>query len=193
MTEIIPVDLRYDSKALYNYFKQLSTQMLEDSSLTYKDEIKGFTGNSISELKKWLKTKGIHASPRKDIIAYPDKEYSCIAEVIDQLGDMQIGVVNFFMQLAGEDVPLHGDYPYRKNCLLMLPIFYKEFQPTDAVTYYKNGGEYNITTPVIMDVMKQHGVKNITAARLMLHIELPEKSIHKLRKDNEEHTSSIWR
>ena len=189
MTEIIPVDLRYDSKALYNYFKQLSTQMLEDSSLTYKDEIKGFTGNSIRELKKWLKTKGIQASPRKDIIAYPDKEYSCIAEVIDQLGDMQIGVVNFFMQLAGEDVPLHGDYPYRKNCLLMLPIFYKEFQPTDAVTYYKNGGEYNITTPVIMDVMKQHGVKNITAARLMLHIELPEKSIHKLRKDNEEHTS----
>ena len=184
MTEIIPVNIKYDSKALYNYFKKLSTEMLEDTKVTYKNEIKGFKGNSIRELKQWLKIKGIpYSSPRKDIVAYPDKKFGCITNIIDQLEDMQIGVVSFFMQLAGEDVPLHGDYPYRKNCLLMLPIFYNEFQPTNAITYYKNGGEYNITTPVIMDVMKQHGVKNITANRLMLHIELPQKPINKLKEE----------
>jgi hypothetical protein len=183
MAEVFEVDIKYDSKELYYYFKQLNTIFLEDAKVTYKNELDCFKGNTIRDLKKHLtETTGDVSEERKDLIAYPDINNKSISIILDQLKKFKTGEITFFKQNAGEDVPPHGDYPYRKNCLLMLPIYYKEFKPTSAITYYKNGGTYNIKKPVIMDVMKIHGVKNITDDRLMLHIELPEFTIDLMRE-----------
>ena len=187
-SEILLVDIKYCTAALYRYFKKLSLEMLEDTPATYIDEFKRkyeyFEGDSIRDLKKHLQSKGIQSQARTDIIAYPDVMHETIMPIIAQLSELGLkpGLITFFMQRAGEDVPVHGDYPYRKNCLLMLPLFYNEFEPTDAVTYYQDGGSYSITQPVIMNVMKRHGVKNINKDRLMLHIELPDLTFEQMEK-----------
>lgn len=185
--EVLPVDIKYDPAELYHYFKEsLSLQPLEDIPLTYLDQYKEedeeFNGVSIRDLKSHLKEKGIVSQPRTDLISHPDHTHKSIAPIIEQISKLNLstGLIAFFMQYAKCDVPVHIDFPYRKNCLLMLPIFYKEFQPTEAITYYENGGSYKITSPVIMNVMKRHGVKNISKDRLMLHIELPDVSFEKL-------------
>lgn len=162
--------------------------MLEDTPATYVDEFKRdygyFEGDSIGDLKKHLQSKGVQSQARTDIIAYPDVMHESIIPIIAQLSGLGLkpGLITFFMQRAGEDVPVHGDYPYRKNCLLMLPLFYNEFETTEALTYYPDGGSYNITQPVIMNVMKRHGVKNINKDRLMLHIELPDLNFEQMEK-----------
>ena len=187
-SEILLIDITYCTAALYRYFKKLSLEMLEDTPATYVDEFKRdygyFEGDSIRDLKKHLQSKGVQSQARTDIIAYPDVMHESIIPIIAQLSGLGLkpGLVTFFMQRAGEDVPVHGDYPYRKNCLLMLPLFYNEFETTEALTYYPDGGSYNITQPVIMNVMKRHGVKNINKDRLMLHIELPDLNFEQMEK-----------
>lgn len=186
--EILHVDIVYNTAALYRYFITLQRELLEDTPATYIEEFKRkyeyFEGNSIRDLKTFLDSKGIKSQPRTDVIAYPDPLHPTIMPIVAQLQEAELepGLITFFKQNAGEDVPLHGDYPYRKNCLLMLPIFYNEYEPTEAVTYYQDGGSYSITTPVIMNVMKRHGVKNINRDRLMLHIELPDLTFEELRE-----------
>lgn len=187
-SEILLIDITYCTAALYRYFKKLSLEMLEDTPATYVDEFKRdygyFEGDSIRDLKKHLQSKGVQSQARTDIIAYPDVMHESIIPIIAQLSGLGLkpGLITFFMQRAGEDVPVHGDYPYRKNCLLMLPLFYNEFETTEALTYYPDGGSYNITQPVIMNVMKRHGVKNINKDRLMLHIELPDLTFEQMEK-----------
>jgi len=187
-SEILLIDITYCTAALYRYFKKLSLEMLEDTPATYVDEFKRdygyFEGDSIGDLKKHLQSKGVQSQARTDIIAYPDVMHESIIPIIAQLSGLGLkpGLITFFMQRAGEDVPVHGDYPYRKNCLLMLPLFYNEFETTEALTYYPDGGSYNITQPVIMNVMKRHGVKNINKDRLMLHIELPDLNFEQMEK-----------
>lgn len=182
--EILYINLEYKSKDLYESFVNLPLTLLENLPAQYinKDYNDDFDGKTISDLKKFLNTKGIETTPRTDLVAQPNTNDVTIKNIIDQLNelDLNTGLITFFEQKAGNDVPLHGDYPYRKNCLLMIPIFYNDYKPTSAVTYYKDGGSYNITRPVIMDVMKPHGVKGITSNRLMLHIELPDLPFEEL-------------
>ena len=52
---LVPLEVSYDQVKLYNYFKQLSTSMLEDSPVTYREMFPDFPGETISELKQWLK------------------------------------------------------------------------------------------------------------------------------------------
>ena len=172
--------------AACNYFITLQRELLEDTPATYIEEFKRkyeyFEGNSIRDLKTFLDSKGIKSQPRTDVIAYPDPLDPTIMPIVAQLQEAKLepGLITFFKQNAGEDVPLHGDYPYRKNCLLMLPIFYNEYEPTEAVTYYQDGGSYSITTPVIMNVMKRYELKHYRD-RLMLHIERPDLTFEELR------------
>lgn len=176
--EIFYINLEYKSKDLYNSFINLPLDFLENLPAQYvnKENYSDFDGKSISQLKQYLKVKGIETTSRTDFVATPNTDDVAIKNIVKQLNELglNVGLVTFFEQKAGNDVPLHGDYPYRKNCLLMIPIFYNEYKPTSAITYYQDGGSYNITRPVIMDVMKPHGVKGITRNRLMLHIELPD-------------------
>ena len=181
--EIFYINLQYNSKNLYESFINLPLILLENLPAQYinKDN-NDFEGNTISDLKKYLNTKGVETIPRTDLVAQPSTDDLAIKNILDQLNELNLkpGLITFFEQKAGNDVPLHGDYPYRKNCLLMIPIFYKEYKPTSAITYYKDGGSYNITRPVIMDVIKPHGVKGINSNRLMLHIELPDLPFEEL-------------
>ena len=176
---LVPVSIAYDQVKLYNYFKQLSTSMLEDSPVTYREMFPDFPGETISELKQWLRENGKNSHKRTDIIAYPDVDHESIRPVMDQIREKnwKTGIVAFFMQKKGEDVAPHSDYPYRKGSLLMLPIIHEEFQPTNAVTYYTEGESYRVSEPVVMDVMAKHGVKNVDGDRLMLHVELPELTL----------------
>lgn len=186
--EILHINLEYKSKDLYNIFNDLSLEMLENIPLKYldeaKDENKGFSGKTIADLKLFLNNKGIKTFSRTDLVGYPDINNPAIKNITDQLKELDIepGLITFFKQEAGKDVPLHKDFPYRKNCLLMIPIFYNEYVQSDAITYYKEGGSYNITQPVIMNIMKPHGVKGITKDRLMLHVELPDLTFNELQK-----------
>lgn len=183
--EILYINLQYKSKDLYERFINLPLIPLENLPAQYVNKDKyDFDGNTISDLKKYLNTKGIETIPRTDFVAIPDVSDPVIKNILDQLNELDLkpGLITFFEQKAGKDVPLHGDFPYRKNCLLMVPIFYNEYKPTPAITYYKDGGSYNVTRPVIMNVMKPHGVKGITNNRLMLHIELPDLPFEQLEE-----------
>jgi len=181
--EIFYINLEYKSQDLYESFINLPLRLLENLPAQYinKDD-NDFEGETISDLKRYLNTNGVKTIPRTDLVAQPNTDDLAIKNILDQVNelDLNTGLITFFEQKAGNDVPLHGDYPYRKNCLLMIPIFYNDYKPTSAITYYKDGGIYNITRPVIMDVMKPHGVKGITSNRLMLHIELPDLPFEEL-------------
>lgn len=184
--EILYINLEYKSKELYESFNNLPIKLLEDIPAKYINEFKKntkeFRGETIADLKLFLNSQGIETTPRTDLVAEPEINDPVIKSITSQLVSLDIkpGLITFFKQTAGNDVSLHKDFPYRKNCLLMIPIFYNEYKPSSAITYYKNGGSYNITQPVIMNIMKSHGVRNITNERLMLHIELPDLPFDKL-------------
>lgn len=180
--EIFYINLEYNSKDLYECFIDLPIGFLENLPAQYIS-----TSNNVKTIRQFktaLQSKGIETTFRTDLVATPDANYPAIKNILDQLQeiDLKPGLITFFEQKAGNDIPLHGDYPYRQNCLLMIPIFYNEYKPTPAITYYQDGGSYNITRPVIMNVMKPHGVKGITNNRLMLHIELPDLPFEQLEE-----------
>ena len=185
------IQLEYDCEQLYDYFKTLELGYLEDQDAQYIDTLKSdlkisFDGRTITHLKHYLKNNNYKtqssASTRTDLVAVADKNVAVIQDILAQIHNrgLSTGLVTFFLQKKGEDVPVHVDYPYRKNSLVMIPIIFNEFIQSDAITWYPNGGEYRVTKPIIMNVMKLHGVRNINTDRLMLHIEIPNTPISEI-------------
>ena len=179
--EIVKVDLNYDQIRLLEYYNTLEHKDINDIKLTYSDKFE-----TIRDLKNHMKTDSRkEVDIRKDLVSECDKENPLIKEILDQLNKKlncdKFGTITFFLQKAGEDVPLHGDYPYRKNSLLIIPIIVPPYYTqSKAITFYKDGGEYTINQPIIMNVMPPHGVKNIDKDRLMLHIEIPNLTIEEV-------------
>ena len=184
--EAIQFPIVYDQDALIDYFYSLEQFDINKTEVKHKDEFNklynmDIKGDTVEDFKKQLPVK---SGDRKDIISKCDPNNMYVKAVINQLQekipDAEIGLVSFFMQRQGEDVPVHRDFPYRKNSLLMIPLYGNRkynFPKSKAITFYENGGEYSITEPTIIDVMKRHGVKNIDVMRLALHIEIPNLTI----------------
>lgn len=176
--EIIKIDLNYDQIRLLEYYNTLKREDINDIKLTHSDEFE-----TIRDLKNHMKTDSHkEVDIRKDLVSECDKENPLIKEILDQLNKKlnydEFGTITFFQQKAGEDVPPHVDWPYRNNSLLIIPIIVPPYYiQSKAITYYRDGGEYTINQPTIMDVMSPHGVKNIDKDRLMLHIEIPNLTI----------------
>lgn len=179
--EIVKIDLNYDQIRLLEYYNTLEHKDINDIKLTYSDKFE-----TIRDLKNHMKTNSHkEVDIRKDLVSECDKENPLIKEILDQLNKKlncdEFGTITFFLQKAGEDVPLHGDYPYRKNSLLIIPIIVPPYYTqSKAITFYKDGGEYTINQPIIMNVMPPHGVRNIDKDRLMLHIEIPNLTIEEV-------------
>tara|TARA_B100000900_G_scaffold411961_1_gene432711 strand:- start:1020 stop:1604 length:585 start_codon:yes stop_codon:yes gene_type:complete len=179
--EIVKIDLNYDQIRLLEYYNTLKHENINDIKLTHSDKFE-----TIRDLKKhMIASSHEEVNIRKDLVSNCDKDHPLIKEILDQLKKKlnyhEFGSITFFLQKAGEDVPLHGDWPYRKNSLLIIPIIVSPYYTqSKAITYYKDGGEYTINQPTIMDVMPPHGVKNIDKDRLMLHIEIPNLTIEEV-------------
>lgn len=114
--------------------------------------------------------------PRRDLVVEFEHDSPHVKELFaairEKWGDISIGRVSLFLQKKGEDVPLHSDVPYRTGSMLMAPIF------GTATTYYADPyTETVIKTPVILDVVSKHGVKDITTDRLALHVEFPLSTV----------------
>lgn len=176
------IDLNYDNKDLYEYYKTLNSNLLDDEPAQYIEVHKAnlgfkFQGNTIRHFKNFLSKKlNREVLFRPDLVSNVDKNHPAVSFITKQLHDLgfKTGLTNFFFQHKNSNVPLHTDYPYRKNSLVMIPIFFKEFKPTSAITFYENGGSYKILKPCVLNTEPLHGVENIDGDRLMLHIELPE-------------------
>ena len=171
--EFETISLDYSPQQLFEYYNALDKMSINDIVITHEHPTKGKT---IGELKKMVSDEqGSHE--RKDIVATCDRKNPIIKKILDQVNtilvDAEFGNISFFLQKAGNDIPLHADWPVRKNCLLIIPIIVPPYEESNAITYYDNGGSYKLREPVIMDVMKAHGVKNIDKDRLALHIEIP--------------------
>lgn len=183
--EAIKIDIDYNKDTLMSLYNSLAKTHIDNIKLNHLDEFnKNFnsdiTADTIAGFKKQLNKKTHH---RKDIVSPILCSNSEIENIINQLQKKLnqkaiIGDVSFFLQKANEDIPLHSDYPYRKNSLLNIPL-----QGTSSsITYFLDGKSYFIDGPTILNVMKPHGVKNITEDRLCLHIEIPNLSIEEIGK-----------
>tara|TARA_A100001388_G_C28712085_1_gene471778 strand:- start:268 stop:876 length:609 start_codon:yes stop_codon:yes gene_type:complete len=187
--EIVKIDLNYDPIRLLEYYNTLEHKDINDIRITHKHEwVKRnkttFDGDKIGDLKKFDRNRNRPQHVRRDFVSECNKDETVIKDICEQIrekiSNVEFGTITFFLQKAGEDIPLHGDWPYRKNSLLIVPIFTPPFKLTNAITYYKDGGEYIIDQPAVMDVMSTHGVKNIDKDRLMLHIEIPNLTIEEV-------------
>lgn len=182
--EILVIDLDYDVEALTSYYNSLPSYDIDDIDINHKDEFCQKTGinvigNTIKDLKKSV-AKKVHI--RTDFVSKCDTTHPIIANIIKQISekfdnDIVIGDVSFFFQNAGEDVHIHSDFPYRKNTVLIIPLS----GIASSITYYEDGGEYQITSPTVLNIMKRHGVKNITENRLCLHFEIPNLPLKDIR------------
>lgn len=189
--ELIYFDLTVNHDLLIDYFFSLTQEDINETPVSHKKEFERIynyqiEGNTVKDFKKELP---FDTHLRKDLISKCDKNNPIIKNILDfikeKIPDADFGLVAFFMQKKGEDVELHRDFPYRKNSLLMIPLFGESkynLPKSNAITYYKDGGEYQVLSPVIINVMKLHGVKNIDQDRLSLHIEIPNLTIDVLEK-----------
>ena len=177
--EFETISLDYSPQQLFEYYNALDKMSINDYVIPH-DTVTPLghrtKGKTVGELKKTVGDKqGSHE--RKDIVATCDRKNPIIKKILDEVNtilvDAEFGNISFFLQKAGNDIPLHADWPVRKNCLLIIPIIVPPYEESNAITYYDNGGSYKLREPVIMDVMKAHGVKNIDKDRLALHIEIP--------------------
>ncbi len=177
--EFETISLDYSPQQLFEYYNALDKMSIDNMVVGHEHRTEfcsNTKGKTIGELKKAVSDKqGGHE--RKDTVATCDRKNPIIKKILDQVNtilvDAEFGNISFFLQKAGNDIPLHADWPVRKNCLLMIPIIVPPYEESNAITYYDNGGSHKLREPVIMDVMKAHGVKNIDKDRLTLHIEIP--------------------
>lgn len=187
--EFIEFNLIVDQDKLIDYFYSLTQEDINNTPVSHKEEFENIynyqiKGTTVKDFKKELP---FDTHVRKDLISKCDENDPNIIDILkyvkEKIPDAKFGLIAFFMQKMGEDVELHIDFPYRKGSLLMIPLFgenkYK-IPKSNAITYYKNGGEYQVLTPAIINVMKSHGVKNIDQDRLMLHIEIPNLTIEEI-------------
>jgi len=127
--DAIKIDIDYNKDTLMSLYNSLAKTHIDNIKLNHLDEFnKNFnsdiTANTIASFKKQLNKK-IHQ--RKDIVSPILCSNLEIENIINQLQkklnqQATIGDVSFFLQKANEDIPLHSDYPYRKNSLLNIPL-----------------------------------------------------------------------
>jgi len=189
--ELIHFNISVNQDKLIDYFYSLIQEDINETKVTHKQEFEKNYNYQISgvTVKDFKKELPFDTHIRKDLVSRCDVDHPIILDVVNhikkKIPEAEIGLIAFFMQKKGEDVQLHRDFPYRKNSLLMIPLFGEEkyyIPKSNAITYYKDGGEYQILTPVIIDIMKLHGVKNIDQDRLMLHIEIPNLTIKEINE-----------
>lgn len=177
--EIIDFNIKYNKKALIDDWKSKDQVDISKVDVKYINEVetklkKKLTSTKIGDLRKEF-SKNIQ---RTDIVSecntFGNEILNIITEIKNAIPNAEIGTVAYFFQKKGEDVPVHVDFPYRKNSLLLIPLFGK------ATTFYENGSEYTIETPVIMNVNIPHGVKNVIEDRLCLHIEIPNLTTNEI-------------
>lgn len=181
LIEIIDFNIKYNKKALIDDWKSKDKVDISKVDIKYINEVetklkKKLTSTKIGDLRKEF-SKNIQ---RTDIVSecntFGNEILNIITEIKNAIPNAEIGTVAYFFQKKGEDVPVHVDFPYRKNSLLLIPLFGK------ATTFYENGSEYTIETPVIMNVNIPHGVKNVIEDRLCLHIEILNLSAEKIKE-----------
>ena len=187
--EVVKFNIECSHDDLIDYFYTLEQRDINKTDVRHKTEFSRLynieiQGTTVEDFKKQIPIK---SGKRRDIIANCSIDhpliYPIILQVKEKLPDAEFGLISFFMQKQLEDVPVHRDFPYRKNSLLMIPLYGEtkyNFSKSKAVTYYEKGGEYSITQPVIIDVMKRHGVRDIDVMRLALHIEIPNLTIQEI-------------
>lgn len=97
-------------------------------------------------------------------------------QVLEIIPEIDIDEVVYIHNEKGSHTRTHVDYPIRKNCVFIFPLFgesrYK-FPKTNATTFFRSvNQEYKIMTPCVLDVMKPHGVKDCDGERLLIQFEI---------------------
>ena len=179
--EILNVTIDYDKATLINDWKNKEKINISDINIKYVTEIesklnKKLKSVKIGDIRKEFAKGIIRTDIVSECTAYSPEVLDIIIKIKKAIPDAEIGTVAYFFQKKGEDVPIHVDFPYRKNSLLLIPLFGK------ATTFYENSNEYIIDTPVIMNVDIPHGVKNVTEDRLCLHIEISNLSTNQIKQ-----------
>jgi len=189
--EYLSFDIKVDQDKLIDYFHSLVKTDINDTVVSHKEEFEEIynykiKGTTVKEFKKELP---FSTHVRRDLISKcneNDPDISDICKFVrEKIPGAEFGLIAFFFQRKGEDVELHQDFPYRKNSLLMIPLFGERkyaLPKSNAVTYYKDGGEYQVLSPAIVNVMKSHGVRNVDQDRLMLHLEIPNLTIEQIKR-----------
>jgi len=189
--EYFSFDITVDQDKLIDYFHSLVQKDINDTVVSHKEEFEKIynykiEGTTVKEFKKELP---FTTHLRKDLVSKcneNDPNISNICKFVrEKIPGAEFGLIAFFFQRKGEDVELHQDFPYRKNSLLMIPLFGEskyDLPKSNAVTYYKDGGEYQVLSPAIVNVMKSHGVRNVDQDRLMLHLEIPNLTIEQIKR-----------
>lgn len=182
--EILNFPLDYDKAALINDWNNKEKINISDINIKYVSEIESKLNKKLKSVKIGdIRKELANGVIRRDIVSECNTFIPEILDIIfkikEIIPDAEIGTVAYFFQKKGEDIPVHVDFPYRKNSLVLIPLFGK------ATTFYEGGKEYVINTPVIMNVNIPHGVKNVIEDRLCLHIEIPNLTTNDI-KDNYE-------
>lgn len=182
--KVLNFNLTYNKERLIEDWKNKEKIHISDVNIKYIKEME-------SKLNKKLKSTKIgdirkeyaNGVSRTDIVSecntYNSEILNIIKKIKEAIPDAEIGSVAYFFQKKGENVPIHIDFPYRKNSLLLVPLF------GIATTYYEDNDEYVIISPVIMNVDIPHGVKNVNEDRLCLHIEIPNLSTNEIKNNYE--------
>lgn len=178
--EIINFDFIYSKKNLINEWLTSIPIPIGDINIKYVDELesklnKKLKSVKIDDIRKEFAKGIIRTDIVSECTAHSPEVLDIIVKIKKAIPDAEIGTVAYFFQKKGEDVPIHVDFPYRKNSLLLIPLFGK------ATTFYENSNEYVINTPVIMNVNIPHGVKNVMEDRLCLHIEIPNLTTKEIK------------
>ena len=97
-------------------------------------------------------------------------------QVLSIIPEVEIDEVVYIHNEEGSFTKTHVDYPIRKNCVFIFPLFGESkynFPVTNATTFYKTAGEeFKITTPSVLNVMRPHGVKDCDGERLVIQFEI---------------------
>lgn len=101
-------------------------------------------------------------------------------QVLGIIPEIKIDEVVYIYNEKGSHTRTHIDYPIRKNCVFIFPLFGESrynFPKTNATTFYKTiGQEFKILSPVVLNVMKPHGVKDCDGERLLIQFEIDNLS-----------------
>lgn len=186
MTEAVSFPIDIDADALLEYYNSLPDINFDDSLVNHKEEWVAtggmdFSGDTVSDFSRsGIGVTKARVNPGRlgrVTISVCDKEHPLIKELIvdiqRRIEGAEIGAVDFFWHHSNHTIPLHNDWPIRKNSVLVIPIFSGPYTVNRAVSYFEGGGELNLVIPTILNIMLMHGVRNIDRNRLCLHIEIP--------------------
>lgn len=179
--EIINFNFVYNKENLINEWQTSTPIPIGDINIKYIDELELKVNKKIMSKKiKDIRKEFANNQQRSDFVVECTNYSANISYIIDlikkRIPGSKIGTIAYFFQKKDQDVPIHVDFPYRKNSLLLIPLFGK------ATTFYKDSNSYVIDQPVIMNVNKPHGVRDVTEDRLSLHIEIPNLTIEEIKE-----------